>query len=107
MVYTTEGSELTRIAVISSDGKMVYETFVKPNNKILDYNTRFSGITEEDLLNVKTTLKDVQSFLLDLLSSKSILIGHGLDGDLRALRVNPTSFVFIGFYFSKLLLLND
>ena len=87
MVYTTEGSELTRIAVISSEGEMVYEALVKPNNQILDNNTRFSGITEENLLDVKTTLKDVQSFLLDLLSSKSILIGHGLDGDLRALRV--------------------
>jgi RNA exonuclease 1 len=87
MCYTTGGGELTRIAVVSSDGKTVYETLVMPDNPILDYNTRFSGITEEDLVNVKTTLKDVQAFLLNLLSSKTILIGHGLDGDLRALGV--------------------
>jgi RNA exonuclease 1 len=87
MCYITGGGELTRIAVISSDYKMVYETLVMPDNPILDYNTRFSGITKEDLVDVKTTLKDVQAFLLNLLSSKTILIGHGLDGDLRALGV--------------------
>ncbi|EFX85588.1 hypothetical protein DAPPUDRAFT_237744 [Daphnia pulex] len=87
MCYTTGGGELTRIAVISSDYKTVYETLVMPDNPILDYNTRCSGITEDDLVDVKTTLKDVQAFLLNLLSSKTILIGHDLDGDLRALGV--------------------
>jgi RNA exonuclease 1 len=78
MCYTTGGGELTRIAVISTDYKTVYETLVMSDNPILDYNTRFSGITEEDLVDVKTTLKDVQAFLLNLLSSNTILIGHGL-----------------------------
>ena len=87
MCYTTEGPELTRVTVISSDCKTVYETLVKPDNPILDYNTRFSGITEEDLANVKTTIRDVQAVLLSKFSDKTILIGHSFDSDLRALRV--------------------
>ena len=108
MCYTTEGCDALRVTVVSSDGKIVYETLIKSINPVLDYNTRFSGITEEDLLNVKTTLKDVQSFLLDLLSSKTILIGHGLDADLRALRVIQLSanfyscqFCFLSYYFKQ------
>ena len=58
-----------------------------PENPILDHNTRFSGITEEDLLNVKTTIRDVQAVLLSKFSDKTILIGHSFDSDLRALRV--------------------
>ena len=58
-----------------------------PDNPILDHNTRFSGITEEDLLNVKTTIRDVQAVLLSKFSDKTILIGHSFDSDLRALRV--------------------
>jgi RNA exonuclease 1 len=88
MCYTTEGGELTRVSIVSSDMKIVYETLVKPDNPILDYNTRFSGISEEDLRYVRTSLKDVQTVLLNLFSSKSILIGHGLGSDLRALRVS-------------------
>lgn len=87
MCYTTEGSELTRVTVVSSDYKTVYETLVKPENPILDHNTRFSGISEKDLQNVKTTLKDVQAALLNMFSDKTILIGHGMDADFRALRV--------------------
>ena len=40
MCYTTRGIELTRITVINEDGESAYESFVKPDNKILDYNTR-------------------------------------------------------------------
>lgn len=87
MCYTTEGPELTRITVISSDNQTVYETLVKPDNPILDYNTRFSGITEEDMANVKTTIRDVQAVLLSKFSNKTILIGHSFDSDLRALKV--------------------
>lgn len=88
MCYTTAGSDLVCITVVSSDCRIVYETLVKPSNPVLDYNTRFSGITENDLRNVTTTLEDVQAFLLNLLSSKAILIGHDFGTDLRALKVN-------------------
>jgi RNA exonuclease 1 len=41
MCYTTNGIELTRVTVIDEDGITAYESFVKPDNMILDYNTRF------------------------------------------------------------------
>lgn len=90
MCYTTEGPELTRVTVTSTDNQTVYETLVKPDNPILDYNTRFSGISEEDMLNVKTTIRDVQAVLLSKFSNKTILIGHSFDSDLRALKVIDT-----------------
>ena len=40
MSYTTGGCELTRVTVINADGKTVYEQLVKPDNPIIDYNTR-------------------------------------------------------------------
>lgn len=55
------------------------------NFRFLSY--RFSGITEEDLKNVRTTIRDVQAVLLSYFSDKTILIGHSFDSDLRALRV--------------------
>ncbi|GIY75100.1 RNA exonuclease 1 homolog [Caerostris darwini] len=87
MCYTTAGVELTRISVIDPDLKTVYETFVKPHNKVLDYNTRFSGITEDNLKNVRTTIRDVQAVLLCMFNDKTILIGHSLESDLKALKI--------------------
>ncbi|CAK9825678.1 RNA exonuclease 1 homolog [Anthophora retusa] len=87
MCYTTQGLELTRITVIDEDCSVVYETLVKPQNPIIDYNTRFSGITEESMKDVTTTLLDVQATLLTMFSDKTILVGHSLESDFKALRL--------------------
>ncbi|KAI7798164.1 RNA exonuclease 1-like protein [Triplophysa rosa] len=87
MCYTRQGLELTRVTVINSDLKVVYDTFVKPVSKVVDYNTRFSGVTQEDLENTTITLRDVQAVLLSMFSAESILIGHSLESDLFALKL--------------------
>ncbi|NXJ13107.1 REXO1 exonuclease, partial [Odontophorus gujanensis] len=87
MCYTKQGLELTRVTVINSDLKVVYDTFVKPHTKVVDYNTRFSGVTEEDLENTSITLRDVQAVLLNMFSADTILIGHSLESDLFALKL--------------------
>ncbi|XP_076331647.1 RNA exonuclease 1 homolog [Tachypleus tridentatus] len=87
MCYTTAGMELTRITVIGPTLQPVYEALVKPENPILDYNTRFSGITEKDMEGVTTRLRDIQAVLLSLFSDKTILIGHSLESDLKALKI--------------------
>lgn len=85
--YTTIGLELTRVSIINHKIECVYESFVKPENPILDYNTKFSGIKEGDLDSVTTTLKDVQKKILSMVNSKTILIGHSLESDLKALKI--------------------
>ncbi|XP_067270050.1 RNA exonuclease 1 homolog [Pseudorasbora parva] len=87
MCYTKQGLELTRVTVINSDLKVIYDTFVKPGSKVVDYNTRFSGVTQDDLENTTITLRDVQAVLLSMFSAKSILIGHSLESDLFALKL--------------------
>ncbi|KDO19755.1 hypothetical protein SPRG_15089 [Saprolegnia parasitica CBS 223.65] len=87
MCETDLGSELTRVTVVNADGATVYDTLVKPRSTILNYHTEFSGITAESLADVKTTLDDVQAHLLSLFSASTLLIGHSLDSDLKALRL--------------------
>ncbi|XP_055680061.1 exonuclease GOR-like [Lutzomyia longipalpis] len=87
MVITTAGCEVARVTVVNIDEQVVFDTYVKPPNRILNYNTRFSGITKEILANVTQNLAMVQCALLTLFHSRTILIGHSLDNDLRALKL--------------------
>ncbi|XP_035864920.1 RNA exonuclease 1 homolog isoform X3 [Sander lucioperca] len=99
MCYTIHGLELSRVTVVNSSLHVVYDTFVRPDNEAIDYNTRFSGITEEDVKGKCTSLTEVQETLLSFISADTILIGHGLEMDLCALKllhgvVVDTSVVF-------------
>ncbi|XP_017472534.1 PREDICTED: RNA exonuclease 1 homolog [Rhagoletis zephyria] len=87
MCYTTNGIELTRVTVVDINGRTVYDALVKPENKIIDYNTIYSGITEAMLKHETRTLRDVQAILMSMFHSKSILVGHSLDSDLKALKI--------------------
>jgi RNA exonuclease 1 len=99
MCFTGRGLELTKVTVIGSDGRLVYETFVRPKADIVDFNTRFSGITAKDLHHSHSntshnsnkgaikTLKQVQNDLLEFIHADTILIGHSIDNDLRVLKI--------------------
>ncbi|XP_076462971.1 uncharacterized protein LOC143295266 [Babylonia areolata] len=99
MVYTVGGLELARVTVVNMTGESVFESLVQPFHPIVDYNTRFSGLTAADLKDVDMTLTDVQAILLNLFTDKTILIGHSLESDFIALKlihstVVDTSIVF-------------
>nr|XP_003418935.1 RNA exonuclease 5 isoform X2 [Loxodonta africana] len=87
MCLTPKGRELTRISLVAEGGCCVMDELVKPDNKILDYLTSFSGITKTVLNPVTTKLKDVQRQLKALLPPDAVLVGHSLDLDLRALKM--------------------
>lgn len=48
---------------------------------------RFSGLTEEILRSERRTLRDIQAVLLSMFHSRTILIGHSLDSDLKAIKM--------------------
>ncbi|XP_019111228.2 RNA exonuclease 1 homolog isoform X2 [Larimichthys crocea] len=93
MCYTIHGLELSRVTLVNSSLQVVYDTFVTPDNEVIDYNTRFSGISEEDVRGNHTSLREVQETLMSFISADTILIGHGLETDLCALKLLHRSVV--------------
>ncbi|KAF7232801.1 hypothetical protein EG68_06244 [Paragonimus skrjabini miyazakii] len=87
MVYTTAGCELGRVTIVDCQLQPVLDSVVRPYGTIIDCNTRFSGLTREDLEQSDTRITDIQAKLLHLFDSDTILIGHSLESDLVALKL--------------------
>ncbi|EGT39446.1 hypothetical protein CAEBREN_17109 [Caenorhabditis brenneri] len=79
---------LTRISIIDENEATILDTLVKPEGRITDYLTRYSGITEDMMKNVTTTLQDVQKAVQNLLPPDAILVGHSLEHDLQAMKMS-------------------
>jgi RNA exonuclease 1 len=78
---------LTRISLLNWDGTTALDKLVKPDVAIKDYLTQWSGITAAMLQDVTTTLADIQKELLELITPRTILVGHSLNSDLNALKL--------------------
>ena len=77
--------EVIRCTAVDWDGSLVFDYYVRPENEILCFNTVFSGIRE--LPENAITLSEVHEKFADIASSKTILSGHGLENDLKVLRI--------------------
>lgn len=87
MCLSKDGLVLTRVSIIDFNINTLYDKLVKPDVPIIDYLTKYSGITEEKLADVTTTLQDVQQDILKIVSADDILIGHSLQSDLNVLKL--------------------
>ena len=80
-------NELARVSIVDENYVSVYETLVRPSNKIVDYLTAWSGITKEMMQNVTKTLEEVQADVCNLLPPDAILVGQSLNCDLSAMKL--------------------
>ncbi|KAA0201752.1 hypothetical protein HAZT_HAZT001985 [Hyalella azteca] len=79
---------LGSICLVNEYGAEVYHTLVKPTDPIVNYCTAWSGLTEEKLSSVITTLADVQEKIRKHLPPDAILVGHSIDNDLKVMHVS-------------------
>ncbi|EJD76039.1 exonuclease [Loa loa] len=99
MVYTTWGTSLARISVVDVNDKLVMDVIVRQQYEVRDCNTRFSGLTIDQIEGAEFNLEQTQKRFFELVNSETILIGHSLESDLKAMRlvhhrVVDTSVVF-------------
>jgi len=88
MVYTTNGMEIVRVTLLDDNDRLVFDLLVRPEGEIYDFNTRFSGITHQNFAErVTVSFDEALELLKYYVSSETVILGHGLENDLLALRL--------------------
>ncbi|TXG59374.1 hypothetical protein EZV62_013947 [Acer yangbiense] len=100
MVLCEDGSEaLVKVCVVDRKLEVIINELVNPQKAVADYRSEITGVSADDLVGVTRSLADIQKRMKKLLSHGAILVGHSLNNDLQALkldhaRVIDTSLVF-------------
>ncbi len=77
---------LARVSIVNFHGKVLFDSYVKPKEKIIDYRTEISGITYEHIKNAPSFL-EIQTKVCEMILGR-IVIGHGLRHDFKAMVLN-------------------
>ena len=88
-VHTNMGMELAAISVIDQDEKLIFSSFVLPDNPIVDYLTQFSNLTEENFSSTSDCLSmdEYRQKMRQILGPNVIVIGHAVSQDLLRMGV--------------------
>lgn len=79
-------SIVARVSLVNQFGECVYDKYVLPTEKVVDYRTKVSGIRPFDISkdNGAVQLSVVQKEVTDLINGR-ILVGHAVHNDLQVL----------------------
>jgi RNA exonuclease 4 len=78
-------SSLARCSIVNYSGEVIYDKFVRSNDYVVDFRTKYSGIRKKDLRKGNAIpLEQCQKEVAAILKGK-ILVGHALKNDLLAL----------------------
>ncbi|KAK4470071.1 hypothetical protein MN116_006536 [Schistosoma mekongi] len=86
---------LARVSIVNQFGHTLLDTFVRPEERVVDYRTKFSGIRPRDLRKngPARSFADVHKEVAELIKNK-ILVGHSILKDLKVLRLShPRRFI--------------
>lgn len=76
-------NQLARCSIVSYEGDVVYDKFIKPSVPVTDYRTRWSGIRHRDLFKA-TPFTQARKEILKLIMGK-VVIGHAVYNDFKVL----------------------
>jgi DNA polymerase III epsilon subunit-like protein len=87
MILTELGMELARVSVVNLSGQILIDLHVKVSGNVVDYLSKYSGITAETLRNATHDFHEAQDAVVKLIKPTSILVGHSLENDLNILKI--------------------
>lgn len=80
---------LCRLSVVNAVNpeEVLIDTLVKPDWPVVNHRTWVNGIGKDHLNEVQFTMQHAQAFMMALCSEETVIIGHALQNDLAALKM--------------------
>ncbi|EEA26072.1 3'-5' exonuclease [Talaromyces marneffei ATCC 18224] len=79
-------SALARVSIVNWNGDQVYDSYVRPKEKVTDWRTHVSGIAPKHMIEARS-FEEVQKDVAQILEN-TILVGHSIRNDLEALMLS-------------------
>jgi RNA exonuclease 4 len=79
-------SALARISIVDFHGRQIYDSYVKPLERVTNWRTAVSGISQKEMRFARD-FSEVQKEVDDIIKDR-ILIGHDIKHDLEALKLS-------------------
>lgn len=79
-------SALARISAVDFHGRQIYDSYVKPVERVTNWRTAVSGISQKEMRFARE-FSEVQKEVNDIIKDR-ILIGHDIKHDLEALKLS-------------------
>ena len=82
-------SALARVSAVDFHGRQVYDSFVRPKERVTDWRTHVSGVSPKHMATARS-FEEVQTQVAELLKGR-ILVGHDIRHDLQILLLSHPS----------------
>lgn len=77
------GHALARVSIVDFHGRQVYDSYVRPREKVVDWRTKISGIAPKHMVTARS-FDDVQAQVAQVLHGR-IIVGHDVKHDFDVL----------------------
>jgi hypothetical protein len=84
----------------AASATLVIDSLVRPADPVTEMRTNIHGISADALTQVPYGLRHAQAAFLNICTEDTILVGHGLCNDLKALRIVHTNVIDTAYLFS-------
>ena len=79
--------EPARMSLVDINGHTTLDVIIRPTHSIIDANTHFTGLSREQIESAADDFESARNQLLAHVNADTILVGHSLENDLRAMKL--------------------
>lgn len=87
MYLTTYGREAGRISILDEYGNVIFDEYIKSENRVINYCTEYSGLTEETNKTGMPFHYAMCHIIDNIIGKNTLVCAHAIENDMKAMRM--------------------